>query len=447
MRCFASLLLAAVVIAGAWPAHADDDVGESLDWLLTVRPSIAVEEVTSTAPVTGSGFSNRIKIETTVKKVLKGAPPEKASFERRWQPMGVPGQDDTARPAKGTEYLLFFDEHGGVTNAINLKYPSRKVGLGADPSDVALNDDFTIFKSGDLIMDAVYERLAWLKDHPLPPPDPAASKDNVPAGAVALSVPMTSPAWDVLYSGISDQCSLLIPADMKNGGGRFYDSKQAPYELKFTGPVMPADCNPLPEADFRIKSAISGAPHTLSVACHDTRESNYPNMTVDFKIFDALHDADYGFEWGSNPDDLSDPTGYFAKHKEMCAQLARVMMFRVPRGKPIPPSATNPRPMYAAWEVECIPNDRLGFVLEFLLSIRSTPDSAAEAATQPVASVSTVVMKNLSDTDVVVLAKHKPPDFPTKPKPSQQLQGQDQSAPQQPQEQDQSVPLQQPQGQ
>lgn len=408
MRRLASVLAALLFLAAA-PAYADDTFGESLDWLITSRPSIAVETVTSTAPVPAKpGVTPQLTIQTTLKTSVKGQPPQQASFVRRWQAKAVPGQDDTARPENGTEYLLFFDQHGSVTNAINLKFPSRRVGFGADPNDVALGDDFSIFKSGDLIMEAVNARVAWLKDHP-PLSGSAAGGDAFPAvpeGAAQLAVPMTSPAWDVLYAGGAGQCLLRIPADMqeRNVAG----SSATQHKIEFAAPVTQDDCGFLPSTAFRIKSATDGAAHTLEIRCGANKNTAYDvplAMTMSYVLSGDLHDGDYGFEWGSNPDTPGDPRGYFADREHECEEFARAVKFRLPRQAQIPPATPDAKPLYASWTADCIASDVWQFVMEFQLSIRSTPEEAAAAAATPLASVSSAVASQAGASDIIILAK------------------------------------------
>jgi hypothetical protein len=143
--------------------------------------------------------------------VLKGQPPQSAEFVREWQMSARLGEQDSARPENGTEYLVFFDEQGKVTNAMNLVFPSRKRGIGADPRDVALSTRFGILETREAILQTVERRLDQLKRYP-PRPAPVQNAANVftpEHGFKRAEVPANTPAWKVLCGG--SVCYLVIP--------------------------------------------------------------------------------------------------------------------------------------------------------------------------------------------------------------------------------------------
>ena len=141
-----ALIISVVWFAG--PARAEINVGESVDWLVLARPHIAIAEVISTDPhnKTEAKWTD-LTINIRLKKRLKGQPPQSAEFVRLWQMSARPGEEDNGRPENGTEYLVFFDELGKITNAMNLTLPSHKRGVGADDRDVALSTNFDILNT------------------------------------------------------------------------------------------------------------------------------------------------------------------------------------------------------------------------------------------------------------------------------------------------------------
>src|SRR6516164_6368138 len=95
------------------PSHAKLAFGESLDWLVTSRPHIAIGKVVEVRDgelPSGALYLHR-RIDLRIEKTLKGKPPEKAT----WLPF-VPadtqvlkhGQGKNAPPSVGAEFLLFF---------------------------------------------------------------------------------------------------------------------------------------------------------------------------------------------------------------------------------------------------------------------------------------------------------------------------------------------------
>lgn len=207
-----ALTLIAMGLAGS--ARAEIMVGESLDWLTIARPHIAIVEVTATDPENKTEAKyTALAIKTRLKKVLKGQPPQSAEFVRVWQMSARPGEQDSARPENGTEYLVFFDEQGKVTNAMNLVSPSRNRSTGADPRDVALSTRFGILETREAILQTVERRLDQLKRYP-PRAAPVQNAANVftpEHGFKRAEVPANTPAWKVLCGG--SRCYLVIPIE------------------------------------------------------------------------------------------------------------------------------------------------------------------------------------------------------------------------------------------
>jgi len=196
------------------PVHAEVMVGESLDWLTIARPHIAIVEVTATDPENKTEAKYMaLTIKTRRRKVLKGQPPGSAEFVREWQMSARPGEEDSARPENGIEYLVFFDEQGKVTNAMNLVFPSQNKGIGADPRDVALSTGFDILKTREAILQTVELRLDRLKRNP-PQAGPVQNAANLftpEQGFKRAEVPANTPAWKVLWRG--SPCYLVIPVE------------------------------------------------------------------------------------------------------------------------------------------------------------------------------------------------------------------------------------------
>ncbi|MDP9127637.1 MAG: hypothetical protein M3N08_05195 [Pseudomonadota bacterium] len=347
------LLVLSVVCVHA--AKADDTIGESLDWLVYTRPGISVAVVTNS---TAADDASPLTIQTTLRQALKGKPPQEASFSRRWNPAATPGQEDTARPGNGTEYLLFFNDHGDVTNAVNLNYPSRKIGVGADPRDVAISVDFGIFRTREAILETVAARLDQI----------AKAAPGARAKGKQVKVPLDSPVWGALYEG--NTCYVVVPDVVQD---------KTEHVAEFDGSAYVNECNAIAKKPFELKSAVSSQPHTMSISCSKSSTSDAPwtlqKLAITFKILDVAQQGDYEFRWAEDPDALPVRKGIFTQDKRRCEDTLAMLLTKIPHATLLAAAGADPndKTLLARWRADCEPDDRWGIAMVFNLSIGPAP--------------------------------------------------------------------------
>ncbi len=223
----AASALAVALIGAPAPARAEIVVGESLDWLVVSRPHVAVMRVVEVveSPVKGGATWTTRTVRLERVGVMKGEPPETATFERHVSVGAAPGRGAPRvfAPKENGEMLVFFRvEEGGreagevrVDQAIDLERPATG-GL----TDVAFTTDFAILDDGDTIVKTAEARLALIeaaaakaKRDGEPPAERARPANFFAAqrGFIRFEIPYDTAAYRALWSGSS--CYLVVPAD------------------------------------------------------------------------------------------------------------------------------------------------------------------------------------------------------------------------------------------
>jgi hypothetical protein len=168
-------------------AHAEINMGESIEWLTVSRPSIGVVESVGTS----RGFLTGRTVLT-----LKGSPPKEPSFPVGWN---VPAE----RWKKEHQWVVFFDLAGVPSAVYDLTDP-WKDGRAAISADLSL-------------LDTREEILAAIDGAMKASGGQTAAQGRVPniftkeRGFVRLEVPPGTPAYGALWGGST--CYLIVPAD------------------------------------------------------------------------------------------------------------------------------------------------------------------------------------------------------------------------------------------